>query len=312
MLPKKNSWRKLLFQISPILIVSVGLHGLALLIPVPDKVPPENPEVALLEPISVTQLPDVTQRPAPAPEPDPLPLPKPEPDSIPNPEVIIQPQTDIAIAEPPAQLEPEPEIEPEPEPEIEIEPEPEPEIEPEPEPEPEPAPEPTTQTRSTEGTSQADYASKLESLIGDYSPDPDNPLPLEIIRTLLNLSFPTDDAYAYCLKTEADEVALSAQAFISVLIAKDDASDSFDWVDGGPITPTGYPIVDQWVDKTLFPGESTASGDVETVKTPKPGNFDIVDWLVNNAEQDLFEENEEEKILSIGVEVALVNNCQPL
>ena len=57
-MPQKPNWRKFTHWLSPLLIVSLGLHGLVMLIPLPDKDEPiEEPEAELPEPMSVTQLP---------------------------------------------------------------------------------------------------------------------------------------------------------------------------------------------------------------------------------------------------------------
>lgn len=60
--PEKTTWRKFTNWLSPLLLVSLGLHGLAMLIPLPGKNEPvEEPKAELPEPIAVTQLPKTSQ-----------------------------------------------------------------------------------------------------------------------------------------------------------------------------------------------------------------------------------------------------------
>lgn len=310
--PAKSNWRKLIYRLSPVLIVSLGLHALALLIPVPDKDIAKEPDVELPEPISVTELPK-SAKPTPAPPPaaEPAFVLPPEP----PPEPVVQPLP----PEPPAQMEPAPIAPPEPSiaPEPAIDPDPlspDPTPDPAPDPTPEPTPEPTLQTpapisqaRSMEGTSDTDFTNKLKELIELYSIDPSNPVAFKSFRSSLDLTFPADD---YCLKDEGDAVATTAQSFLSVLIERDEAGDSFDVVDGEALTLTGYSVVDKWIDKTAFPSDMVDPNEVEAIKTPKPASLDIFDWMTNNYGQSLLEDGEDAILFSIGVEVTFANNCE--
>lgn len=115
--PKR--WRRgFLYWVSPVLLVSLGLHGLAMLLPLPERDEVvEQEDVPLPEPISVTTLPPIADE---------------EPEAIAPPAAFI-PEPAPIIEAPPPVVEPPPVV---------IQPEPEPIIEPEPEPTPDPVPDP--------------------------------------------------------------------------------------------------------------------------------------------------------------------------
>lgn len=58
----KLNRKKIIHWLSPLLILSLGIHGLALLIPIPEKADPkEEPKPELLEPIQVSTLPPLPE-----------------------------------------------------------------------------------------------------------------------------------------------------------------------------------------------------------------------------------------------------------
>ncbi|MGD1864345.1 MAG: hypothetical protein ACFB0D_07305 [Phormidesmis sp.] len=69
----KPKWPKLLRWLSPLLLASLGLHGLGLLLPVPETEEIERPEFVEPESIQVSTLPPTLKPPAPEPAPPPLP-----------------------------------------------------------------------------------------------------------------------------------------------------------------------------------------------------------------------------------------------
>lgn len=103
--------RKALAFLSPLLIVSAGLHGLAMLLPVPEReeIVEEDPE--LPESIQVSELPEIE---LPEPEPEPVFVPVPEPEAPPivqqpapavQQPVVVQPQP---VVQPPQPVESQP------------------------------------------------------------------------------------------------------------------------------------------------------------------------------------------------------------
>ena len=105
----KFSRKKIIHWLSPLLLLSLGLHGLAMLIPIPEEAETvEEPELELPEPIQVSTLPP---RPEAAPEPLPSePLPDPEP-AIPEPVQVPQP---VLAPQPSPQSQPSPQPSPDP------------------------------------------------------------------------------------------------------------------------------------------------------------------------------------------------------
>ncbi|MEM6449137.1 MAG: hypothetical protein AAF703_02365 [Cyanobacteria bacterium P01_D01_bin.105] len=291
-----NRWRQsFLYWLSPILLASLGIHGLALLVPLPERNEVIEQEVVPLpDPISVTTLP-------PAPEPTVLP-----------PEVFIPepPPAEVVPAEPPPPATPiEPEIQqPAPAPPAqEVTQEPTPAQTTTPTQEPTQAPAPATEVnRSLKGTSQSEATQNLFSFIQINTLDPDNPLAYEPIRTQLELIFPSD---RYCLKTVDGEPATESDTSVIVLIEKF-TDGSLDWNDGQTVQLTGYKNVDAWVDQTLFAAGEEAPNTDDAIEIPDTPDFDIVQWLSDNAQKTLFEEAETEKAFLIPVNITFSNNCQ--
>ncbi len=306
MLPKKNNWRKLPLQISPILIVSIGLHGLALLIPVPDKAPPAEPEIEMPDPISVTELPKVTRpKPTAPPEsifaPPPVVAPAPAPVEPPPPQIIV------VEAEPPAQP---PRPDPLPAPTLDPTPNPIPDPIPDPTPTPDPTvtptPDPVVQVRRSRGTSPAEEKQKrdegtqnLETLTAA------NPGAFKPVKKALNLSFPAD---SYCIKTEAEEVVSEVEAFVAIVIEQYD-DGSLEFIDGGIINTADYDVVDTWIDQTVFPPDEQDPNIAETPDIPATADLDIFRWVQDSYTKTLFEDGETVATFGVSVTVALVNNC---
>lgn len=103
-----NNW------VTPLVLVSIGLHGLVLVLPMPDLAKPPEPEPELPEPevIQVVSLPKLATGPEESVEP---PLPEPEPEEEPpppEPEEIIEEELVLTDPEVLNEAEPLPEAEP--------------------------------------------------------------------------------------------------------------------------------------------------------------------------------------------------------
>jgi len=244
----------MLFQISPILIVSIGLHGLALLIPVPDKAPPKEPEIELPEPISVTELPDISKPSLPI-EPTFTPAPTVVPQSEPAP-VVVSPPPQVIIVE----QEPVTEV-----PEILAEPlsDPLPSA-PQPDSQPDPQP-PTPQAYSTEEAKfdQQSYAPFLE-----YDRN--------TITHILDLLYP---ANGLCFEKDTGIEAKVVVVLDKEAVIKDSST---------LLQKTGYANIDQWLKAYITTSKELPDDAFVDLRNQGienvPASGDVIDWV--NAARD--------------------------
>lgn len=318
MLSEKINWRKLFLKLSPVLIISLGLHGLALFIPVPDESPSADPETDLPAPIPVTDLPItdlpiVDKPPAPLPEttfaptvvPEPpvpqppaqVPVPEQAPEQPPEPAPIIQPPPQVIVVEPDP---------PEPTPQPTPAPEPTPTPQSTPAPTPEPTPEPVVQVRRSRGTSPADIDQKRNESTQNLSNlTAANPGAFKQVKAPLTLNFPAD---GYCIKTDTEEDVSAVETFVAIVIEKDASGDLY-FIDGSVIDTADYDVIDAWVDRTVFPPDELDPNVAKPLKIPETTDLDIFQWVQNSYGEALFEENETVATFGISTTVALVNNC---
>ena len=267
MTPAKPNWQKILQWFSPLLLVSLGLHGIAMVIPVPDKEEiVEEPDVELPEPISVTELPPGIE-PEPEPEPEPVFVPAPPPPAVIAPPPPEPPPEPPPVVQPPAvvELPPEPELPPELEPEPETIPEPETNFEPEPEvnSSSKPTKPPTMPQAYTPGDGRAerDLRTQFFTIYG---------VP-ESIEMPLTLNYPADG------KCYENETPLTVQVLVSIDKYGNVSADTEDNDIIVIAKTSGYADIDQWItDQSIFglPPEAFASMEGSD-------NVDIVDWLRN-------------------------------
>ncbi len=263
MLPEKLNWRKLLRQLSPVLIASIGLHGLALLIPIPEKAPPEELEIELPEPISVTKLPK-SPKPASPPEPSfaPAPVFVPPLELAPvvqPPQVIIvekEPAVPVPteLAEPVKPITPE-DLQPIDPPPLEIPPLESTTVEP--------------QQYVSKETTAGDYKEAVASFFAAHGRDGD-------IETVLDLGYP---ANGLCFENETDLEAIAAVVF-----------DKFgDIINSGLLRSSGYAAIDAWLTAyispdSLSPLPDDVFSDLQQINANAPSDGDIRDWA--NAARD--------------------------
>lgn len=249
----KPSWRKFTHWLSPLLAVSLGLHGLVMLIPLPDRDEPvEVSDADLPEPIPVTELPQSAEL-----------LPKNADMPMPMPDIIAPsaPLAEPAVQPPPAIVAPVPTPTPTPKPTSTFTPTPTPGPAPTPTPGPTPTPTPTSgptptpiagQPYSAQGTTSKDrqnaslaFAIRNNSLIAQN------------IRTPLSLSYP---AAGRCFKETTSPTAVVA--FVINRFS--------DILDAAVIRKTGYKGIDDWLyDAVSDPDDPT--GVMSAVRTSYSG-----------------------------------------
>ena len=246
MLPAKPQWQKLIHWVSPLLVLSLGLHGLVLLMPIPKKpeIREDLPEPELLEPIRVSALPQPSLPDAAAGS------------AAANPTAIAPPSPSPS---PPAAVPPAPERSPAPRP---------------PAPDSTPAspvappaenlaetgsagnsgntnlpsgkptkPDLVPQTYSDVGTTSGEASAALSDLLSFNADAAGDSPPLKFVKHPLPLSFPAAD---YCFKDYPDPPA-------SVVVVVENAGTDLAVIDGGLTQKTGYAAIDKWVDKSIFP-----------------------------------------------------------
>ncbi|PZO11760.1 MAG: hypothetical protein DCF25_18795 [Leptolyngbya foveolarum] len=101
----KPPLKKAITFVSPLLLVSIGLHGLAMLLPIPEQEKVETEVVELPEPIQVSELPELDVQ---APESQPVPVFAPAP--VPEAPAVVQPsepaQSPTVVIQQPNPVEP--------------------------------------------------------------------------------------------------------------------------------------------------------------------------------------------------------------
>ncbi|WP_121968646.1 hypothetical protein [Leptolyngbya sp. BC1307] len=307
MLPAKPQWQKLIHWVSPLLVLSLGLHGLALLIPIPKKpeVREEPPETELLEPIRVSALPKpslpestgaestgaesaaiappgLTQSPPaaapPEPERSPEPAPRPSPSSVPAPAPalpVAPPAGDLGEADGVENVENADSSTGKPT-----------------------KPDLVPQPYSDVGTTTGEAAAVLSELLSFNPTATGDPAPLKFIKHPLPLAFPAED---YCFKNYPEPPA-------SVVVIVEKAQTGPKVVDGGITQKTGYETIDKWVDKGVFPTNQIDPNANTDVEIPDVADVDILEWMAGNINGPLFESDELTVAYTFGVKVTLVGN----
>ena len=306
MLPAKPQWQKLIHWVSPLLVLSLGLHGLVLLIPIPKEpeVREEPPEPELLEPMRVSA------------------LPKPSLPESTGAESTGAGSAAIAPPElpqsPPAAALPEPERSPEPVPRS---------------PSSVPAPAPTLsvappagalgeadgvenvenadsttgkptkpdlvpQSYSDVGTTSGEAVTVLSDLLSFNPTAAGDPAPLKFIKHPLPLAFPAAD---YCFKDYSEPPA-------NMVVIVENAQTGPEVVDGGITQKTGYATIDKWVDKSVFPTDQVDPNANTDVEIPEVAAVNILEWMAGNLNGPLFEADEVTVAYTFGVKVTLVGN----
>lgn len=207
-----------MYWLSPLLLVSIGLHGLALVIPIADKQDVvEEPEPELPEPIRVSDLPKVA--PEPAPDPPILSEPTDTPPAPPPPVAIAPPPP---VGQPPSAPDPTPPPNPKPKSDPDIDPDPAP-------------PDNSSHNAGNQvvrqeydatGTTEGERAIAGFSFAGTYGK-------AEEIGSVLTLNYP---AAGSCFE------APPQVAVIALVIDKSGniIHDEF-------LKKTGYPVIDNWL-----------------------------------------------------------------
>ncbi len=293
--------------LSPVLLVSLGLHAMALWLPIPSEPePPEVPESELLEPIRVSTLP-VGSLPSKAQlEPDPAPLPaSPKPPALPpvlapTPEAVPfseapPPQPAPAVEAPPPVENPPlaEDLPPEDLPPEDLPPEdlpPEGELPPEKDPPPEknPPSEQSPEEYSAEGTSSRDLASlgEFSEAIVDFAPDG----PKFLVGKIYALEYTGDRCYQ-------DETALSGA--VGVLIDK-----VGDLQESRVITSTGYTSMNEALGRWFVETKGESPSEPSELQPTEGG---LYGWLLDNHSGDWFVDVDYEAYY-FQVEIELTNN----
>lgn len=307
--------RKALSILSPLLIVSIGIHGLALLLPIPEKVEIVEKEPDLPEPIQVSELPEIEipqeisqLEPATAPVVTPAIRPEtPAPVEQIKPQLPQPPPLQPTASSPPA-LDP-----PAPDP---IEQLPSREDTPTPEAtQAEPAPQ---SSRPTSQNPPANTATPSRNIEKDRSPasrqeildqlnsivqiDEFNAIEQKQIKAPLFISFPSDDI---CLEDNPTTIRSSA-----VVVFEDDQGTTA-LIDGAILDPTSYKLVGKWLDKTIFSSNQVDPNEPETIKIPSTPDFDPVQWVLANYDKPLFDAGEAQKAFTFVIEVQVsMSSCE--
>ncbi len=302
MIPAKPNWKKLTHWLSPLLVLSLGLHGLMLLVPVPKKaeIMEEPPETELLEPIQVSTLPklslsEATSEPtAIAPSggapsepqrllesvpPAPLPAsaaPRPSPQAAtPAPSSAPRPPSDQTAdpgaADPGNPADGTPSDRPQ-------------------------KTDPIPQAYNEEGTSPGEASAEISNILDLYQTD-ETPVSLKFVKHDLPLAFPSDD---FCFKDYLEPPA-------SVVVIVENTQSGLEAVDGNLTQRTGYAAIDKWINKSVFP-TSQVDPNANEVKIPDVADVDILEWIINNIDGPVLESGEQLKAYTFGVKVTLVEN----
>lgn len=304
--PAKPPWQKLIHWVSPLLALSLGLHGLALLIPIPKQpeVREEPPEPELLEPMRVSALPKSSLSESTGAE------------STGADSAAIAPPS--LVQSPPAAAPPEPDPSPEPAPRpAAAVPGPTPASPPAP-----PAGDPSAvggtgnaggtdsptgkptkpdllpQTYSDAGTTDGEALAALSELLSLNTTAAGDPAPLKYIKHPLPLPFPAED---YCFKDYPEPPA-------SVVVVVENTQTGSEVADGNIAQKTGYAAIDKWVDKSVFPTDQVDPNADPDVEIPDVADVDILEWMAGNINGPLFEPGELIAAYTFGVKVTLVGN----
>jgi len=292
--------------LSPLLLVSLGLHAVALWLPIPPKPEkPEEPESELLEPIQVSTLPigslPSKAQPEPEPEPEPEPAPPPEPlapppapapaipppapEAFPFSEAPL-PQTAPAAEEPPPAESPPPAENPP----LAENPSPEGELPPEKDPLPEknPPSDQPPEEYSAEGTRPRDTAglSEFSAAIESFAPAGAKFLNGKVYA----LEYTGDRCYQ-------DETALSGA--IGVLI-----NQTGDLQEGRVTTSTGYGSMNGALGRWFLETKGETPSEPSEIQPIESG---LYGWLLENHGNAWFDGVEYEAYY-FQIEIELINN----
>lgn len=305
MLPAQPQWQKLIHWVSPLLALSLGLHGLALLIPIPKEpeVREEPPEPELLEPIRVSALPKTSssesagadstgadsaaiaspglaQAPPAAPPPDPERSPEPATRSAP-----VQDSAPASPAAPPGGDSSGTEGAGDEEDtdsstgklgkdELEL------------------------QSYNSLGTTDGEASVALSEFL-DFNPTAaGDPPPLKFIKYPLPLAFPAED---YCFENYPEPPA-------NLVVVVENAQTGPEVIDGGITQKTGYATIDKWVDKSVFPTDQVDPNADTDVEIPGVAEVDILEWMTGNINGPMFAADELTVAYTFGVKVTLIGN----
>jgi len=288
-------WRSLrLFAL--LVLASAGLHGLGMLVPIPETQEVIEKEDVPLEPIQISTLPpeipeDLTEAPALPVEAPPPPPPEPEPQIIPE-----QPVAAPLPAALPEELFETPPVEPiEEEPVTEELPENTPKKDPEPKPEEQ---QPTRRAYDAAGTSSRDGQTGLDSFI--TSPDFGGAFnlgygDLKIVSAsggsapLLTVAYPAEDNTCF---EGATSLALPVGVAAIVGDFEDDSGQTVRAViEAQIVRKTGYAVVDQWIEDVVI-------GDIDVGQ-------DIYEVIKSNSSDPLIAIGGAEELFSFGLIVEL-------
>ncbi|MEL6813293.1 MAG: hypothetical protein AAFP03_00605 [Cyanobacteria bacterium J06598_3] len=261
MTSEHSIWKKFAYYwLSPLLLVSLGLHGVGLLIPMPDLTPEalEDPEVELPDPIQVTELP-LKLEPEPEPEPEPVFIPPPPPVVIPPP---VTPPPVVEAAPPPV-------VEP-----LPPEPDPLPELEPAPELEPVPdsngqKPLKTPSTPQNYVAGRARDATNASLLFGSKYGNGDP------VGTPLAITFLADEGICYDKGPTIDIpvlVAVDNQGYLVVEGKDENGEDKYAIT---IVQTSGYADIDAWLRESLAYELPEETFD----ELPDLDNGDIAAWI---------------------------------
>ena len=302
----KPKWKKAIAWVSPLLVVSIALHGVAMLLPIPEKVETVEKEPELREPIQISELPELE-----------IPEPEPAPVFVPAPALVEPPQPSQPQPSQPQPLTPQPAppqpVQPEPQP-APIEPQPQP---PDPTPPEDNSPPPATpadnssQTAPQTGRTPSgpppntarniarDRAAATPQEITDeldaiVKIDDFNAIPSKQIKAPLNLAFPSD---GLCLEGDPTEIGSAG------VVVFEDNGGTPELITGAILDKTSYKVIGKWLDKTIFLSDQVDPNDPNPVEVPLTPDFDAVQWVSNNYDKPIFEPDETEKAFTFRIAV---------
>ena len=279
--------KKALTLISPMLIVSLGLHGLAMLLPVPEKEEIVEEEPELPEPIQVSEISELEiPEPEPAPAPTLVPAPAaatPQP-AAPPPTVIVQPPAEVPQpASPPPQLPVQPSPEPAPDPAPQT-------AAPDPTPTGPPPTAPQIEYQPYTGNTEFDYV-KSGAFTNSYGLAKDLDTPLNLIYEAEGKCYPSDDLQAW------------------VVLLVDQYSDI---TDGEILKSTGIEDIDTFVASYLIDNPQPVNlPDYVFDDLPARESGNIVAWIKDtyvDLDKPLIPEGESSAPYAIKVNVAIKEN----
>ncbi|MEM8503424.1 MAG: hypothetical protein AAF716_09755 [Cyanobacteria bacterium P01_D01_bin.1] len=282
---------KIMRWLSPLLLVSLGLHGLGLLIPVPRKAEVLNePEELSLESIPVSMLPA-----EPLPEMPVVELPPP-PEPDPTPEISLPAPPAVSASPPPPAVEAPP-IQPEPEPT------------PSPEPTSEPASEPVTSTEALESNKPIKPDSLEPQELRSEGTQSENLASFMAFQTIV--AGVDEEMIADPIRRENYELDyLQGLCFPDVERVTGSVGVIFDGASqlyaAKAITSTRIDAVDAAVEKWF---DSLKQGENSTAEIETTFDQSLHEWTTENGQQSIDTENSGYKAYTFEIDVNLLDNC---